>query len=61
MRLVGRWAPMDMYEEVWKLWDEGLRPTTIAALLNVTLQEVYDILDDGDSASEFEQYDEDIM
>ena len=61
MGLVGRWAPMDMYEEVWKLWDEGLRPTTIAALLNVTLQEVYDILDDGDSATEFEQYDEDTM
>ena len=61
MGLVGRWAPMDMYEEVWKLWDEGLRPTTIAALLNVTLQEVYDILDDGDSSTEFEQYDEDTM
>lgn len=61
MRLVGRWAPMDMYEEVWKLWDEGLRPTTIAALLNVTLQEVYDTLDDGDSYEEMETYDEDKM
>lgn len=61
MRLVGRWKPTDMYEEIWKLWDEGLRPTTIAALLNITLQEVYDTLDDGDSYEEMETYDEDTM
>jgi hypothetical protein len=52
-----------MYTEVWKLWDEGLRPLTIAALLNLTLQEVYDTLDNGDSYEEWvnEQYDEDLM
>ena len=58
-----RWEPEDMYTEVWKLWDEGLRPLTIAALLNLTLQEVYDTLDNGDSYEEWvnEQYDEDLM
>ncbi len=61
MGLIGRWEPEDMYTEVWKLWDEGLRPITIAALLNITLQEVYDILDNGDSYPEHEQYDEDLM
>lgn len=61
MRLIGRWEPKDMYEEIWKLWDEGLRPVTIAALLNITLQEVYDTLDDGDSYEELEVYDEDLM
>lgn len=61
MGLIGRWEPKDMYQEIWKLWDEGLRPVTIAALLNVTLQEVYDTLDDGDSYEEMEVYDEDLM
>lgn len=61
MGLIGRWEPKDMYQEIWKLWDEGLRPVTIAALLNVTLQEVYDTLDDRDSAEEMEVYDEDLM
>jgi hypothetical protein len=61
MGLIGRWEPEDMYTEVWKLWDEGLRPITIAALLNLTLQEVYDILDNGDSYEELEVYDEDLM
>lgn len=61
MGLIGRWEPEDMYTEVWKLWDEGLRPITIAALLNITLQEVYDTLDDGDSYEELEVYDEDLM
>lgn len=61
MGLIGRWEPEDMYTEVWKLWDEGLRPITIAALLNITLQEVYDILDNGDSYEELEVYDEDLM
>jgi len=61
MGLIGRWEPKDMYQEIWKLWDEGLRPTTIAALLNITLQEVYDTLDDGDSYEEMEVYDEDLM
>lgn len=61
MGLVGRWKPMDMYEEVWKLWDEGLRPTSIAGLLHLTLQEVYDILDDGDSVDDHDRYDEDVM
>ena len=61
MRLIGSWEPKDMYEEIWKLWDEGLRPITIAALLNITLQEVYDTLDDGDSYEELEVYDEDLM
>ena len=53
--------PEDMYDEVWKLWEEGLRPTSISGLLGVPLQEVYNILDDGDSYSEHEQYDEDLM
>jgi hypothetical protein len=61
MGLIGRWEPKDMYQEIWKLWDEGLRPVTIAALLNITLQEVYDTLDDGDSYEEMEVYDEDLM
>jgi hypothetical protein len=61
MGLIGRWEPADMYEEIWKLWNEGLRPVTIAALLGVTLQEVYDTLDDRDSAVEMEVYDEDLM
>ena len=61
MGLIGRWEPADMEQEVWKLWDEGLRPVTIAALLNITLQEVYDTLDDRDSAEEMEVYDEDLM
>ena len=61
MGLIGRWEPEDMYTEVWKLWDEGLRPITIAALLNITLQEIYDILDNGDSYEELEVYDEDLM
>ena len=61
MGLIGRWEPADMEQEIWKLWDEGLRPVTIAALLNITLQEVYDTLDDRDSAEEMEVYDEDLM
>ena len=61
MGLIGRWEPADMEQEVWKLWDEGLRPVTIAALLNITRQEVYDTLDDRDSAEEMEVYDEDLM
>ena len=61
MGLIGRWEPEDMYTEVWKLWDEGLRPITIAALLNLTLQEIYDILDEGDSCPDMEVYDEDLM
>lgn len=61
MGLIGRWEPADMEQEIWKLWDEGLRPITIAALLNITLQEVYDTLDDGDSYEELEVYDEDLM
>jgi hypothetical protein len=61
MGLIGRWESKDNYEEVWKLWDEGLRPTSIAGLLHITLQEVYDILDDGDSYEEHEQYDEDLL
>ena len=52
---------MDISEEVWKLWDEGLRPTSIAGLLNITLQQVYDILDEGDSFEEHEHYDEDLL
>lgn len=61
MGLIGRWEPKDTYDEVWKLWDEGLRPISIAGLLNITLQEVYDILDDGDSFEQHEQYDEDLL
>ena len=61
MGLIGRRTPEDMYTEVWKLWEEGLRPITIAALLNITLQEVYDILDEGDSCPDMEVYDEDLM
>ena len=61
MALIGRWAPTDTYEEVWKLWDEGLRPTSIAGLLSITLQEVYDILNDGEFEDEYEQYDEDLQ
>jgi len=53
--------PENMYDEVWKLWEEGLRPTSISGLLGVPLQEVYNILDDGDSCEEMEVYDEDTM
>jgi len=48
MGLIGRWEPEDMYTEVWDLFQEGLRPISICAILGLTLQEVYDILDDGD-------------
>jgi hypothetical protein len=63
MGLIGRWEPEDMYTEVWDLFQEGLRPISICAILGLTLQEVYDILDDGDSYEEWmnEQYDEDLM
>ena len=61
--IVGRRTPEDMYTEVWDLFQEGLRPISIAALLGIRLQEVYDILDDQDSYEEWmtEQYDEDLM
>ena len=57
----GRWEPEDMYNEVWKLWEEGLRPISISGLLGIPLQEVYNILDDGDSCPDMEVYDEDLM
>ena len=56
-----KWEPEDMDTEVWRLWDEGLRPISISGLLGIPLQEVYNILDDGDSCPEMEVYDEDLM
>ena len=56
-----RFSPRSLNDDIWKLWDEGLKPTSIAGLLNCTLQEVYDTIDESDGSEEYEPYDEDTM
>lgn len=50
-----------MYDQIWALWDEGLKPVTIAAILDVPLLEVYSVLDDGEYDDRFDVYDEDVL
>lgn len=53
--------PRDIDQEIRNLIDEGLKPTTIAALLKVTLQQVYEVLYEEEHYDTAELYDEDRM
>ena len=53
--------PRDIDQEIRNLIDEGLKPTSIAALLKVTLQQVYEVLYEEENYDTAELYDEDRM
>ena len=55
------YEPRDIEQEIRNLIDEGLKPTTVAALLNVTLHEVYEVLYEEENYDTAEIYDEDRM
>jgi hypothetical protein len=48
----------DIDMEIMKLLDEGCKPTTVASLLKITLQEVYDALDNLESGWDFDHTEE---
>ena len=53
--------PRDIDQEIQNLIDEGLKPTTVAALLKVPLQQVYEVLYEEENYDTAELYDEDRM